>query len=171
MPDANFSGELSVSVTVNDGIEDSGAFPLVLSVNPVNDDPQASDDSQTVEQDSAATLISVLNNDTDIDGDNLSISDVSYTGSGTVSISGNQISYQPASGFSGNESLTYIVSDGIATDSATLTLTVTATPTTTAPTADSGSGGGGSFGYVWLGLVSMMMFIGRRSRKSAKCAC
>jgi hypothetical protein len=111
----------------------------------------------------------VLNNDTDIVGDNLSISDISYTGSGTVSISGNQISYQPASGFSGNESLTYIVSDGIATNSATLTITVTATPTTTAPTTGSSSGGGGAFSYVWLGLMSMMMFIGRRSRKSVKC--
>lgn len=169
VPDANFSGELSVSVTVNDGIEDSSAFPLVVSVNPVNDAPQASDDSQTVEQDSAAALISVLNNDTDIDGDNLSISDISYSGAGAVSISGNQISYQPANGFSGNESLTYIVSDGIATNSATLTITVTATPTTTAPTTGSSSGGGGAFSYVWLGLMSMMMFIGRRSRKSVKC--
>ncbi|QHJ11835.1 hypothetical protein FX988_02071 [Paraglaciecola mesophila] len=164
VPDANFSGELSVSVTVNDGIDDSTAFPLVVTVNPVNDAPQATNDTQTVAQDSAATLINVLNNDTDIDGDTLSISDISYSGSGTVSISGEQISYQPASGFSGNESLSYTVSDGSETDTGTLTITVTATPTNNTPASGNSSGGGGSLGYFWLGLLSITTLMRRRIR-------
>ncbi|MGY0590556.1 MAG: tandem-95 repeat protein, partial [Paraglaciecola chathamensis] len=163
VPDANFNGELSVTVTVNDGIDDSNAFPLVVTVNPVNDAPQATNDTQTVAQDSTATLINVLSNDTDIDGDTLSISDISYSGSGTVSISGEQISYQPAAGFSGNDSLSYTVSDGSTTDTGTLTITVTATPTNNTPTSGNSSGGGGSLGYFWLGLLSLTALTRRRS--------
>ena len=163
VPDANFNGELSVTVTVNDGIDDSNAFPLVVTVNPVNDAPQATNDTQTVAQDSTATLINVLSNDTDIDGDMLSISDISYSGSGTVSISGEQISYQPAAGFSGNDSLSYTVSDGSTTDTGTLTITVTATPTNNTPTSGNSSGGGGSLGYFWLGLLSLTALTRRRS--------
>ncbi|WP_166423426.1 reprolysin-like metallopeptidase [Paraglaciecola sp. 20A4] len=158
VPDTNFNGELSVSVTVNDGIEDSNAFALVLSVNAINDAPEASDDSQTVEQGSAATLIDVLSNDTDIDGDTLNISTISYSGScsGKASISGNQISYQPSAGFSGTESLTYIASDGRLTSSATLSITVSATPTT--PVTSSNSGGG-ALGFFWLWLIGAITFI------------
>ena len=163
VPDANFNGELSVTVTVNDGIDDSNAFPLVVTVNPVNDAPLATNDTQTVAQDSTATLINVLSNDTDIDGDTLSISDISYSGSGTVSISGEQISYQPAAGFSGNDSLSYTVSDGSTTDTGTLTITVTATPTNNTPTSGNSSGGGGSLGYLWLGLLSLTALTRRRS--------
>ncbi|MGY0637947.1 MAG: tandem-95 repeat protein, partial [Paraglaciecola chathamensis] len=163
VPDANFNGELSVTVTVNDGIDDSNAFPLVVTVNPVNDAPQATNDTQTVAQDSTATLINVLSNDTDIDGDMLSISDISYSGSGTVSISGEQISYQPSAGFSGNDSLSYTVSDGSTTDTGTLTITVTATPTNNTPTSGNSSGGGGSLGYFWLGLLSLTALTRRRS--------
>ncbi|MGY0564324.1 MAG: tandem-95 repeat protein, partial [Paraglaciecola chathamensis] len=163
VPDANFNGELSVTVTVNDGIDDSNAFPLVVTVNPVNDAPLATNDTQTVAQESTATLINVLSNDTDIDGDTLSISDISYSGSGTVSISGEQISYQPAAGFSGNDSLSYTVSDGSTTDTGTLTITVTATPTNNTPTSGNSSGGGGSLGYFWLGLLSLTALTRRRS--------
>ncbi|WP_158771404.1 reprolysin-like metallopeptidase [Paraglaciecola sp. L1A13] len=156
VPDSNFNGELSISVTVNDGIEDSNSFALVLSVNPINDAPEANDDSETVEQDSATTLINVLGNDIDIDGDTLSISDISYIGNGTASISGDQISYQPSAAFSGTESLTYIASDGSSTSSATLSITVSATSTT--PVTSSNSGGG-SLGFFWIWFLGAIAYI------------
>ena len=156
VPDSNFNGELSVSVTVNDGIEDSNSFALVLSVNPINDAPEANDDSETVEQDSATTLINVLGNDIDIDGDTLSISDISYIGNGTASISGDQISYQPSAAFSGTESLTYIASDGSSTSSATLSITVSATSTT--PVTSSNSGGG-ALGFFWIWFLGAIAYI------------
>lgn len=156
VPDSNFNGELSISVTVNDGIEDSNSFALVLSVNPINDAPEANDDSETVEQDSATTLINVLGNDIDIDGDTLSISDISYIGNGTASISGDQISYQPSAAFSGTESLTYIASDGSSTSSATLSITVSATSTT--PVTSSNSGGG-ALGFFWIWFLGAIAYI------------
>ncbi|HEX8040294.1 MAG TPA: hypothetical protein VF490_14150, partial [Chryseosolibacter sp.] len=38
-PALNFTGTLTVEVTVNDGEDDSNKYPLKITVNPVNDKP------------------------------------------------------------------------------------------------------------------------------------
>jgi hypothetical protein len=69
--------------------------------------------------------ISVLTNDTDVDGDNLTIVAVTQGANGTVNIagSGKTLSYKPRNGFSGNDTFRYTVSDGNG-GSATATVTV-----------------------------------------------
>lgn len=168
VPDTHFNGPLSVSVTVNDDIDDSNAFALLISVNPVNDAPEAINDNETVQQDSAATLINVLSNDTDIDGDTLIISDVSYSGNGTVSITDSQISYQPQTGFSGVDSLTYVASDGSLSSIATLNVTVTAAAPTT-PTTPSSSGGGGAVSLFWVWLLGVISLMRNRQTRFPLC--
>ena len=155
-------------MTVNDGIDDSNAFALLISVNPVNDAPEAINDNETVQQDSAATLINVLSNDTDIDGDTLIISDVSYSGNGTVSITDSQISYQPQTGFSGVDSLTYVASDGSLSSIATLNVTVTAAAPTT-PTTPSSSGGGGAVSLFWVWLLGVISLMRNRQTRFPLC--
>ena len=49
---------------------------------------------------------------TEPDGDPVSLVSVSTDGQGTVSVVGNQISYQPAQDFDGSETLTFTVTDG-----------------------------------------------------------
>ncbi|MEG3767338.1 reprolysin-like metallopeptidase [Alteromonas sp. 14N.309.X.WAT.G.H12] len=183
-PDADFNGELSVSATVNDGVNDSNSYPLVITVNAINDAPVASDDTATVEQDSEATLIDVLGNDSDIDSDSLSIPSITYTGNSSVSISDDMISYQPETGLSGTETISYTVSDGELTDTATLTVTVEATQadddtddtdeteettTNTEENTDSSSSSdsGGSLGAGWLVLLGMTV-LGRYRRGRKK---
>ena len=58
------------------------------------------------------TIDVVGENVTDPDGDPVSLVSVSTDGQGTVSVVGNQISYQPAKDFDGSETLTFTVSDG-----------------------------------------------------------
>lgn len=165
-PVANFNGALTVDVNLNDGNNTSNSFTLTITVNPVNDAPQASDDSTTVAQDSAATTINVLSNDTDVDTDDvLTITAVSTAGSGAVSTDGTSISYTPSSGFNGQETLTYTITDtNNVTATANVQVTVTATPTTpttpTTPPSSGDSSGGGAIN--WLMLVMFTLFIRKK---------
>jgi outer membrane protein OmpA-like peptidoglycan-associated protein len=62
----------------------------------------------------ATTVVNALANDTDADGDALSITAVSAPGKGTAIISGNKINYTPnaASCSVGTDTFTYTISDG-----------------------------------------------------------
>lgn len=125
-PAENFNGALSVNVKVNDGEADSEMVTADLTVTPVNDAPTLVADTHTVQQDSAASTINVLANDSDIDeGDSLTLVSVSYSGTGSASVSGNNISYTPGNGFSGSETFEYTAKDsGGVEKSSTVTVTV-----------------------------------------------
>ena len=137
-PILNFNGQLRVNIKVNDGQQDSEPFSLVINVSAVNDAPLAVNDSISVQQNSGASLINVLANDSDIEGDALSILGLEYTGQGKVSIISQQISYEPAAGFSGSETITYTLSDGQLTAVASLNVNVIAS---TSPIKNQSSGG------------------------------
>ncbi|TQV87273.1 reprolysin-like metallopeptidase [Aliikangiella coralliicola] len=163
-PTANFNGELSIPVTVNDGKADSNSFALKVTVNAVNDAPSAQDDQFQVEQDSASTAIDVLANDSDVDsGDTLTISAISYSGSSTVSHDNQRINYQPAANFHGTETIQYTISDKAgATTTATLTVTVTQKSGggNGGGNTGGGSSGGGSLG--WLLMLGLLVCARRK---------
>lgn len=73
---------------------------------------------------SAATLAGL---DYDADGDTLTITSVNSpsTQGGTVSLSGGNVTYTPASGFAGTDTFTYTISDGFTGGTATSTANVT----------------------------------------------
>ncbi|WP_411974279.1 tandem-95 repeat protein, partial [Vibrio sp. Vb2880] len=108
------SGGVSESTTVN------------VDVTPVNDAPVANDDTATTQEDTAVT-IDVLPNDTDIDGDKLSIESASVPeAQGTVEIVDGKLVFTPAENFNGDAEITYTVTDGALTDQATVNVTVNA---------------------------------------------
>ncbi|MFC3030924.1 tandem-95 repeat protein [Pseudoalteromonas fenneropenaei] len=149
-PASNFNGSLNVSVAVSDGSAQSSAVNLVVNVTAVNDAPLANNDSAQVTKGSGAVNINVLANDTDVDGDALTISAINYSGQGTATITSSGISYAPAANFVGSESLTYTVSDPSgATAMAQLTITV-------AEPSNNSSSSGGSIGWMSLLLLAMM---------------
>src|SRR6185295_1473452 len=73
--------------------------------------PVANADSATTNAGTAVT-IAVLANDTDANGDTLTITGVSNAVGGAAAISGAAITFQPAAGFSGTGSFSYAISDG-----------------------------------------------------------
>gem|GEM_PF-5630549 len=78
-------------------------------------------------------------NDTDPDGHTLALSYIATPPNhGTASVSGNMILYTPNAGYSGTDTVTYLVSDG---NGGTATAVVTITVTTP---GEGGVGGGGS---------------------------
>jgi hypothetical protein len=92
--------------------------------NPVNRAPAAVNDAvfTTIGQ---QVLVDVLANDTDPDGDAISLLAVGKAAHGTVAMQGNAVRYTPAAGYTGADSFTYQVRDARgATAIATVNVTV-----------------------------------------------
>ncbi len=114
-PPAGFDGEDSFGYTVSDGNGGEAQGTVRITVEPVNNPPSAADDSVTTDEDTPVTTGNVLANDTDPDGDSLSVSGVDGRSArgGTVVDNGNgTFTYTPPAGFSGNDNFRYTVSDG-----------------------------------------------------------
>lgn len=99
-----------------------------------NSGPSAADDMYTLEQNSSNNSLSVLANDSDAEGDDLTIVSVSSPAHGTAVISGNQVNYTPDAEYYGNDSFTYAVEDGYG-GTATATVTIVIERLNTAPAA------------------------------------
>ncbi|MEM8686901.1 MAG: tandem-95 repeat protein, partial [Pseudomonadota bacterium] len=123
-PNANFNGTDTVTYTISDGNGATDTATVTITVNPVNDGPVALNDAASVDEDSAVT-INVLANDSDLDGDALSVTAAS-AGNGSVSIRPDgSLDYTPNANFNGTDTVTYTISDGNgATDTATVSITV-----------------------------------------------
>ena len=77
----------------------------------VNRPPVAVDDDDTTYQDTAVN-IDVLANDSDPDGNSLTVDSVGSPSNGTATNNGSDVTYTPNSGFIGTDSFDYVVSDG-----------------------------------------------------------
>lgn len=128
-PDANYAGAANFDYTVSDGADTSTAT-VNVTVNAVNDAPVATDDAATTSQNAAVSLniSDLLSNDTDVDGDTLSITAVSNVQNGTALLDtqAGTITFTPATDYSGPASFDYTVSDGIDTAVGTVSLTIAA---------------------------------------------
>ncbi len=131
-PIENDSGQDTFTYTASDADGQATTATVTVEITPVNDAPDATDDALTV---SADTLYSgtsnLLDNDTDIDGDALSVSGAGTTHDALQGFSGQNTSltittvnggtvevfmdgsytYSPATGFVGADSFVYMVAD------------------------------------------------------------
>ncbi|MCR9657533.1 tandem-95 repeat protein, partial [Vibrio parahaemolyticus] len=130
-PAENFNGEATITYIVTDG-DLTDEAKVTVTVTPVNDSPVAVDDTTSIQEDTAVT-IDVLTNDTDVDGDKLSIESASVPKEqGTVEVVDGKLVFTPAENFNGDAEITYTVTDGQLTDEAKVTVTVN--PVNDAPT-------------------------------------
>ncbi|MCD1413869.1 tandem-95 repeat protein [Vibrio parahaemolyticus] len=130
-PAENFNGEATITYIVTDG-DLTDEAKVTVTVTPVNDSPVAVDDTTSIQEDTTVT-IDVLTNDTDVDGDKLSIESASVPKEqGTVEVVDGKLVFTPAENFNGDAEITYTVTDGELTDEAKVTVTVN--PVNDAPT-------------------------------------
>ncbi|MEK2344324.1 tandem-95 repeat protein [Vibrio parahaemolyticus] len=130
-PAENFNGEATITYIVTDG-DLTDEAKVTVTVTPVNDSPVAVDDTTSIQEDTAVT-IDVLTNDTDVDGDKLSIESASVPKEqGTVEVVDGKLVFTPVENFNGDAEITYTVTDGELTDEAKVTVTVN--PVNDAPT-------------------------------------
>lgn len=139
-PDAN--GTHRFTYTVRDPSGRTDTATVTIDIVPANDAPAPAPDTATTAEDRPVT-IDVLLNDTDVDGDALTIT--ASTGPTAISRR-DQIRFTPPPDANGTATFTYTVSDGLLTSTATVTVTITPVddpPTFTAGptvTADAGAG-------------------------------
>ena len=115
---------------MSDGTATSNPATVTVNVAAVNDAPVAIADTLAATEDTAVTYTAaqLVGNDTDVDGDTLSIASVSSGTGGTAVLNANgTVTFTPAANFNGAASFSYTVSDGTATSNpATVTVNVTA---------------------------------------------
>ncbi|HKF42609.1 MAG TPA: Ig-like domain-containing protein [Thermoanaerobaculia bacterium] len=126
-PVAGFTGTDTFSYTVSDGKGATASAKVTVTVStPPNSPPVANDDTATTSKNKAVT-IAVLANDTDPDGDPLTITGVSVASNGSVSATATKVTYTPNKDFLGTDSFTYSITDGRGgTASARVTVSVVA---------------------------------------------
>jgi len=123
-PNANFNGPASFTYTISDGNGGTDTATVNITVNPVNDVPVANDDTASTSE-NQPVVVSVLTNDTDVDGNTLTVTSVTNGTNGSVTTNGTTVTYTPNANFSGSDSFTYTISDGNGgTDTATVNITV-----------------------------------------------
>ena len=119
--------DVVVNFTASDGIGTSTG-QLTITITGVTDNfaPVAVDDTATTAEDTSVT-IDVLGNDTDADGDDLTVTAATVPAAqGTVVVNDDgTITFTPADDFNGTATITYTVSDGVGTDTGSVAVTVT----------------------------------------------
>jgi uncharacterized repeat protein (TIGR01451 family) len=131
-PPADFAGTVTATYTISDGNGGTDTATISIIVNavepPPNNAPDAVDDEFTMEQGTSLTLNmgDALANDTDPDGDPLTVTDATplTPGDTTLNLDGTA-TYTPPEDFVGDVSSSYTISDGRGgTDTATITIHV-----------------------------------------------
>ena len=124
-PPENYHGQASFEYIMSDGeLSDTGL--VIITVNPVNDAPEASDDQGSTDEDNPYYVLkdTLLSNDSDTDGDSITVSGVGNPINGSVEIDGDNVVFTPDSNYFGAASFDYTITDGLLTDTATVSLTI-----------------------------------------------
>ncbi len=145
-PAANWNGSTSFNYASvdNNGLQDVTPAIATITVAAVNDNPISNNDTLTTAEDTVLTIApaTLLANDTDVDGNPLSITSVQGAVNGAVALVGGNVVFTPNANYNGTGAFfTYTVSDGQG-GSATTTANVTVTSVNDAPDTAAASGSG-----------------------------
>ncbi|WP_157670977.1 retention module-containing protein, partial [Chitinibacter sp. GC72] len=132
-PNPDYNGPDSFQVIVTDGKGGTDTLTVNVGVTPVNDVPDAINDTASTLINTPVQNINVLGNDKDVDGDTLTVTSANLQdpskGSVTVNPDGT-LNFIPATNVLGPVVITYTISDGKGgTDTAQLTVNVGDVPT------------------------------------------
>ncbi len=131
-PNAHFAGTDTFTVTVCDPGGLCDVAVVSVTITPVNDAPLAVDDTVTLLEDFPAVIMP-LGNDSDIEGDALTLVLITDPAHGTAAIVGSgTISYVPDPEYSGPDSFSYTIEDGNG-GVATASVLITVEPVNDAP--------------------------------------
>ena len=128
-PNTGFSGPATFSYTISDGKGGFDTAVVCLTVPKTNVNPDAVNDAMDGNEDTPFVFLAstLLDNDTDANGDSLNVISVQGAVNGTVTMVNGEVTFTPAANFYGLASFTYTISDGKGgTDTATVHLNICA---------------------------------------------
>jgi RNA polymerase sigma factor (sigma-70 family) len=120
-PDAGYAGPDSFGYTISDGHGGIATGAVTITVGPLPDRVPALDGSPRTIADDDTAVITVPD---DPDGDRLTVTAAATTG--TVSVAGQRITYTPPFGRDSDATVSYTVSDGVRSESASVEVHATA---------------------------------------------
>ncbi|GAC22237.1 Ig-like domain-containing protein [Paraglaciecola arctica] len=154
---ADFIGQDKVIYSVSDGNGGTDSSTVSMTVY-ANDAPIAQNDSANT-NDRTSIIIDVLANDSDVDGDDLTIVSASVDEGSVIINQDNTLTYKPSSGFSGSTTIDYNVDDGQGGQaSATVTVDIKAYQSVTVKNKSKG----GSISLMIIGLMGLVLYRQRR---------
>ena len=154
IPTPDYEGMDSFTYGIDDGNGGNAEGTVTITVNFVNDDPTASNGTDSGDEDtSVSTDVVALGDDVDIN-DNLSLSSVSTASNGTVTMSGDLAVYTPNLDYHGIDSYTFTLEDDDGL-TATASITVTVNSVNDDPTAINGTDSGDEDASVSTDVVAL----------------
>ena len=101
----------SVTVTAADPSNATSSVPVTITIVNIDEAPVAVDDTASATEDGSAVLIDVLANDSDPEGERLTLESATQPANGTTVVENDKVKYTPNPGYYGSDSFTYTVSD------------------------------------------------------------
>lgn len=127
-PTVDFHGDITFTYQATDTLDLSNQATVTITIASINDQPIASDDNYTIDEDASLmiTATGVLSNDLDVDGDTLAASLISDVSEGNLTLQGDgSFVYTPTVDFHGVVTFTYQAEDATTVSNlATVTITV-----------------------------------------------
>ncbi|MET0231169.1 MAG: Ig-like domain-containing protein, partial [Rhodanobacteraceae bacterium] len=111
-PAAGVVGTDTFNYTINDGRGGTATATVTVTVTPPPNQPPTAFDDATTTAFATPVTIDAIANDSDPDGDALTIISVTTPAGGTAVINNNRIDYAPSRAFSGLDTFAYTISDG-----------------------------------------------------------
>ena len=134
-PALNYDGTTTLSYRITDGNGRFSVGTVTITVTNVNDSPVSKSDYIATDEEQPV-IIPVLDNDSDIDGDTLSVYSVNASNTaGTVTNNGDTITFTPSNDYNGDTRFTYITTDNNGSLSASSLVVVIVNPVNDAPVA------------------------------------
>jgi hypothetical protein len=134
-PAANYHGSDSFTFKANDGLIESAAATVTLTVTAVNDAPVATARNVSTAEDTATAVTLEA---TDADGGDLTYMIVTQPAHGTLDGTAPNVTYTPTANYYGIDSFTFTTNDGLA-DSAAATVMIAVAAVNDAPVANDGA--------------------------------
>jgi hypothetical protein len=131
VPTSNFSGQDTFTYRVNDGSLDSLVATVTVTIGAANDAPVANAQTVALSEDEAQTLTLT---GSDPEGDALAFTILSQPSHGALTGTAPALTYQPLPNFHGEDSFSFLVSDG-SLSSEPVTVSLSIASVNDAPTA------------------------------------
>lgn len=113
-PYGDVNGDVGFNYEITDGKGTTSRGQITVHITPVNDVPVVADDVRITDEDVVLTLpvADLLANDSDADGEALTVTAVGTPTTGTATLDAGTVTYTPPTDFHGTTSFTYTVTDG-----------------------------------------------------------